>query len=176
MISDKLKLDEIDRKIISLLQEKPNLTHTEIAKNVNRSQPTIGMRVKKLKASGVFKVQAGVNLKNIELFAAIASISTETPEKVMKIAQICPFMINCFKITGEYNILLLLASNKLEDLDAIINNHFRSKDSAEKVKMELIIDVAKDFIMVIDFITQETHDPTDPDKCGPNCRHCKEIL
>jgi DNA-binding Lrp family transcriptional regulator len=48
MISDKLKLDDIDRKIITLVQGDPNLTHTQIAEQINRSQPTVGMRIKKL--------------------------------------------------------------------------------------------------------------------------------
>jgi len=40
MISDKLKLDDIDRRIITLVQDDPNLTHTQIAAKIDRSQPT----------------------------------------------------------------------------------------------------------------------------------------
>jgi hypothetical protein len=29
MISEKLKLDDVDRQIITLVQEDPNLTHTQ---------------------------------------------------------------------------------------------------------------------------------------------------
>ncbi|TFF92852.1 MAG: winged helix-turn-helix transcriptional regulator, partial [Promethearchaeota archaeon] len=43
MMSNVLEIDEVDRNIIELIQKKPNLTHTEIAKQVNRSQPTVGM-------------------------------------------------------------------------------------------------------------------------------------
>ena len=35
MISDKLKLDDIDRQIISLVQEDPDLPHTETASQIN---------------------------------------------------------------------------------------------------------------------------------------------
>ena len=38
MISEKLKLDSIDKQIISLVQEDPNLTHTQIAEKIDRSQ------------------------------------------------------------------------------------------------------------------------------------------
>ena len=48
MFSEKLKLDDVDRQIITLVQEDPHITHTQIAEKINRSQPTVGMRIKKL--------------------------------------------------------------------------------------------------------------------------------
>ncbi len=35
MISEKLKLDDIDRQIITLVQENPSLTHTQIAEKIS---------------------------------------------------------------------------------------------------------------------------------------------
>ena len=66
MISEKLKLDEIDRQIISLVQKDPALTHTEIADQINRSQPTVGMRIKKLEKSGILQFQPGINFRRVE--------------------------------------------------------------------------------------------------------------
>ncbi|KKK40589.1 MAG: putative HTH-type transcriptional regulator, partial [Candidatus Lokiarchaeum sp. GC14_75] len=71
MLSEKLKLDDIDRQIISLVQENPSLTHTEIATRVQRSQPTIGMRIKKLEKSGILQFQPGINFKVVDLFLAL---------------------------------------------------------------------------------------------------------
>ena len=48
MESKDFKIDEVDKSIIELIQKEPTLTHTEIAKKVNRSQPTIGTRIRKL--------------------------------------------------------------------------------------------------------------------------------
>lgn len=70
--SNMLKMDEIDRNIIQIIQEEPNLTHTQIAKMVNRSQPTVGMRIKKLEEAGVLKFQAGINIKSTDLILARA--------------------------------------------------------------------------------------------------------
>ena len=90
MISKKLKLDDIDRQIISIVQEDPNMTHTEIATRVNRSQPTIGMRLKKLEQSGVLQFQPGINFKMVELFLAIVNVKTRDPERLMEMARYCP--------------------------------------------------------------------------------------
>jgi DNA-binding Lrp family transcriptional regulator len=64
MESQVFKIDEIDKSIIELIQKEPMLTHTEIAKRVDRSQPTIGMRIRKLEKAGVLKFQAGINVQS----------------------------------------------------------------------------------------------------------------
>ena len=76
MISEKLKLDEIDRQIITLIQEDPNLTHTQIAEKINRSQPTVGMRIKKLEKEGILQFQPGINFKKVDLFLATVELNT----------------------------------------------------------------------------------------------------
>ncbi|MEJ2295901.1 MAG: winged helix-turn-helix transcriptional regulator, partial [Candidatus Lokiarchaeota archaeon] len=70
MESKVFQIDEIDRNIIELIQKEPTLTHTEIARRVNRSQPTIGMRIRKLEDSGVLRFQAGIDVKTMDLILA----------------------------------------------------------------------------------------------------------
>jgi len=101
MLSEKLKLDDIDRKIISLIQQEPNLTHTQIAKKINRSQPTVGMRIKKLEKSGILQFQPGINFKKVELFLAKVELKTKNPEEILEMAKFCPFMRNAFRLSGE---------------------------------------------------------------------------
>ena len=170
MISDKLKLDEIDRQIISIVQEEPNLTHTEIATRVNRSQPTIGMRIKKLEKSGVLQFQPGINFKKVELFLAIVNLKTRNPERMMEMARFCPFMLNAFRLSGEHNISLMITSSKLEKLDNVVNYHFRDNDDVQLVSMEIVTDIAKDLILPIDF-DSEDHEPNLEYGCGEKCKY-----
>ncbi|MFX1554025.1 MAG: Lrp/AsnC family transcriptional regulator, partial [Promethearchaeota archaeon] len=67
-MAEKIGIDEIDCKIMDLIQKEPSLTHTQIAEHVNRSQPTVGMRIKKLENLGVLKYQAGINIKVADLY------------------------------------------------------------------------------------------------------------
>jgi len=170
MISEKLKLDDIDRQIIMLVQKDPALTHTEIAQRINRSQPTVGMRIKKLEKSGILQFQPGINFKKVDLYLATVTLRTKNPDLMMEMARYCPFMLNAFRLSGEENILILLASSKLEKLDNIINYHFRNNPIITSVTMELIIDIAKDFIMPIDF-DSELHDPSIEKGCGEVCKY-----
>ena len=170
MISDKLKLDDIDRQIISLVQENPALTHTEIATKINRSQPTVGMRIKKLEKNGVLQFQPGINFKKVELHLATVEVKTKNPNHLMDMAKHCPFMLNAFKLSGEHNVCILLASSKLPKLDNIVNYHFRNNPDIQNASMEVVIEIAKDFILPIDF-DSEDHNPTIENGCGEKCKY-----
>ncbi len=172
-MTGKLKIDEIDRKIITLIQNEPNITHSEIAQKVDRSQPTVGMRLKKLTTSGILKIQAGLNFRTVDVFLAFVYLKTDDPEKVMSQAMHCPFMMNAYKLSGEYNILLSLASAKLEKLDGLVNSHFRNKDEIHSVKMEVVIDIAKDMVLPINFSLQ---DELNPGPGSGTCKHCLKYI
>ncbi len=169
MISDKLKLDDVDRKIITLVQEDPNITHTEIASRINRSQPTVGMRIKKLEKSGILQFQPGINFKKVDLFLATVELNTKKPDEIMEMAKCCPFMLNAFRLSGAHNVFILLASSKLEKLDNIVNFHFRAKAEVSMVSMEVVTEIAKDLILPIDF-DSENHEPNLEDGCGERCK------
>jgi len=167
----KLKLDDIDRKIITLIQKDPNITHSEIAQHVDRSQPTIGMRLKKLTNSGVLKIQAGLNFKTVDIFYAFVYIQTDDPDIIMEQAKHCPFMMNAYKLSGEYNIILTLASSRLDKLDAMVNSHFRIESKIHSVKMEVVIDIANDLVLPVNFALQDELDPS-----SGECEHCLKFL
>jgi DNA-binding Lrp family transcriptional regulator len=150
MMSEVFQIDDIDRRIIKLIQEKPNLTHTQIAKKVNRSQPTIGLRIRKLEQAGVLKFQAGLNMKAADLIFAKVEIQTNHPEHVLRLVKDCPFLINAFKLSGDFNVMLIAASFDLKHLDHIINAHFRSSSHITDVRIEVITDVLYDFVLPID--------------------------
>jgi len=48
--------------------------------------------------------------------------------------------------------------------------NFRNNSEVLSVSMEIIVDIAKDFILPIDF-DSENHDPTIEDGCGDKCKY-----
>ena len=151
MESKVFKIDEIDKNIIEIIQKEPMLTHTEIAKQVNRSQPTIGMRIRKLEKSGVLKFQAGINVKTVDLILARVDFQTLKPNDTIKLVKNCPYMLNAFRLSGISNFSILVVSDKLNQLDAIVNHHFRKDPNISEVRMNIITDVINDFVLPFDF-------------------------
>lgn len=150
MISEKIGIDDIDCQIMDLIQKQPNLTHTEIAEKVNRSQPTVGMRVKKLQKLGILKYQAGINIKAADLYFARAEIMTKNPSRIFDIVKNCPFMLTAFKLSGDNNISIIIAGLSLKDLDHVINHHLRGNPDVTNVHMDIVEDVVDDFVLPID--------------------------
>ncbi|MHA1340428.1 MAG: Lrp/AsnC family transcriptional regulator [Promethearchaeota archaeon] len=175
MLSDQYGLDEIDKNIIMLLQANPGITHSEIAKKIGRSQPAVGSRIHRLEEKGVISSQFGLNFKNAKINLIKVELATKEPEKVFQMAKYCPFVVNCMKLSGEYNIMLFLASSSLKKIDNVINYHFRNNKSITKVKMDIVTGFLKDFIMPINF-EMDTHDPDPLEGCGGKCSVRKQIL
>ncbi|MFX1258597.1 MAG: Lrp/AsnC family transcriptional regulator [Promethearchaeota archaeon] len=150
-MSEVLKMDDIDRSILQLVQEDPNVTHTQIARKINRSQPTVGMRIKRLEKAGVLQFQAGLNMKSLDLYFAKVELQSNNPKEILDLVKKCPFIFNAFRLSGTSNISVLITNSKLQNLDNIVNIHFRNNPNILNVSMELITEVVNDFILPIDF-------------------------
>jgi DNA-binding Lrp family transcriptional regulator len=164
MLSEKIGIDDIDCQIMDLIQKAPHLTHTEIATHINRSQPTVGMRIRKLEKLGVLKYQAGITLKNNDLCFARVDIQTNNPQESFKMVKKCPFLLNAFNLSGNKNISILVVGLNFRILEQIVNHHFRRNPAVTKVQMELIVEVAEDLVLPLNFNIEHTN----------NCPVCNE--
>ncbi|GAB4307583.1 MAG: winged helix-turn-helix transcriptional regulator [Promethearchaeota archaeon] len=163
-----LKLDEIDIKIISMLEEDPHLTHSEIARRIDRSQPAVGSRIHKLEARGILRTQIGVDFKEFPVRLLKVEMAVRDTSEILEMADCCPFVINCMRISGERNVMVLLASTSMKKLDAVVDYHFRDKPNITKVDMEVVTGFAKPFVLPVNF-DSEHHDPNPKTGCGEKC-------
>ena len=172
-------LDDIDKNIIQLLENDPLMTRSAIAKKLDRSQPAIGARIKKLRKSNLLKTQIGLDFKNIEdLNLVMVHINTKNPEALIEMGRVCPYVLNSFKTSGTNNIIMLMASSSLKRLDAVIDRHFRTNPDVEKVSMDLVVEIADKLILPIDLTAEKhMHDKEDPCSLYPLCfnqsKNCK---
>jgi len=146
-MSKVLEIDEVDKNIIQIIQKTPNLTHTEIAKKVNRSQPTVGMRIKKLEELGVLKFQAGINIKTADMLIARVELQTTNPEAIEQLVQKCPFMFNAFRLSGNSNMSIFITGFKLKDIENIVNFHFRKNPDISNVVMDIVTGIVNDLVL-----------------------------
>jgi DNA-binding Lrp family transcriptional regulator len=151
MVSNDAEVDEIDRKIIQIIQEEPNITHTEIANRIERSQPTVGLRIKKLEELGVLDFQAGINMKGAEdFYFGRVELHTNQPNKLLNTVEYCPLILNGFRISGKNNVSLLLSSIKLNHLENLVNFFFRDNLEVSNLEFTIITEVVEDFVLPMD--------------------------
>ena len=132
------KIDDIDKRIIEILQKNPSITHSQIAKNLARSQPAIGARIKKLSEKGILATQIGVDFSKDLVSSSLNLVKIEmsitNPKVVFDMVNFCPYIINALKLSGDYNIMIFMACSSLKRLDIILDKHFRNKDYVRKIK------------------------------------------
>jgi Lrp/AsnC family transcriptional regulator for asnA, asnC and gidA len=115
-------LDEIDRKIISQLQQEGRTSLKELSKVVGYTSMGVKKRLKSLMDRKVVKISALLNTKSLNLCAAIMFLETETAEVMHSLLERfkdCPRVVNIFTTLGGYNLIALVVAEDQETLESI---------------------------------------------------------
>ena len=119
------KLDNIDRKIIEMLQKNARTPVKEIAKEVFLSSPAVSARIEHLEKNGLITgyhaqinpVFLGYHIK------AFINLEVEPNQKkdFYPFIQSIPNVIECNCVTGDYSMLIEVAFRSTMELDHFIN-------------------------------------------------------
>ena len=161
-----LKIDEADKKIIEMIEKDPDITHSAIAKEIEKSQPAVGARIIKLERKHLLTKIVGFNVKKVDIKVAIVYVSTKDVEEIVKKVESCPFINHAFKISGEFNVLCFIAASDLQTIEKLVDLCFRRDKNVINVKTNILIESIHDFVVPIDFQIEDF----DGRHCGPNCQ------
>ena len=122
-----MKLDAIDQKLLMLLQQDSNQTVKALAQQLGKSTTPIFERIKKLEKEGIIEgYTARINAKKIGLkqivFIAI-SLQGHTRsylEKFVKEINNFPEVIECHRVSGNFDYLLKLVVQDIESYETFI--------------------------------------------------------
>ncbi len=163
-----LAIDQTDRKIVSVLAEKPELSQSEIGRLLKISQPAVGARIHKLREQGVIAHQIGVNLKKANLGIAKIDLSTNNSAKILEIFEKCPLFLNGFVTSGKHNLCLFLVIEDLASLDACMDSHIRGNPLVSDVELSVVVSSARDVVSPLKLIRRKT----EVSSCGEQCDKC----
>lgn len=118
-------LDEIDVKILSLLQKDARISVKTIAEKVFVSQPTVSARIDLLIKSGIIKgfyteIDNSVYDNVIKCYIQI-EVSPSLKEELYEIIKNTPEVIECDRVTGEYSLILKMIFKNTIEMDKYIN-------------------------------------------------------
>ena len=116
-----IKLDEINRKILSILQENSSITNSDLSKSIGLAPATTLERVKKLELSGVIKgyvalidqKQIG---KDITAFVEISmnNHSADSIKTFSREISAFPEVLECHHLAGDKDFLLKVVTENIE--------------------------------------------------------------
>ena len=169
MARESVKLDQKDRKIITLLHDNRDISQEEISKIIKLSQPSVAMRIKKLKERGILDQIVGVNLNKVGIYVATVMVRTTNSTKILNMFRNCPFFLNGFVISGENNLFLLFAGEDLASLESIIDERLRPDPDVQSADFNIVISSIKDFVMPVRMVERPLKAPP----CGIEYKECQ---
>lgn len=145
--SETMRLDEKDKIIMTMYATIPDVSQEEIAKKIGLTQPSVALRVRKLKDSGALEVQTGINPFKMGLFMAKVDVTSNNPVPILDMFRECPYFANGFTVSGKHNLCLMFMSKRITTIESIVNHHIRSLPSVSDLEFNIIIDSAKSVVV-----------------------------
>jgi Lrp/AsnC family transcriptional regulator for asnA, asnC and gidA len=115
-------MDEIDKKIISILQEDSRASLSSIGKKLGMSHVAISKRLKNL-CKELVKISTGLNAKCLNFRIAIVNAEVETLQRLQELINMfskCPRIVFLTTTTGAYNLMTVMVAEDSDTLNAII--------------------------------------------------------
>jgi Lrp/AsnC family transcriptional regulator for asnA, asnC and gidA len=141
-------LDEIDTKILELLEEDARRSFTEMAEKLKISESSIRKRVSALQKEGVIK-KFTIKVDHAKLglnTAAIVGIDVDS-DKMLEIAQeLCDFKdVKCVATSsGDHMIMLEVWAKNGKELNNLISEKIGKIDGVRQICPALILEKLKD--------------------------------
>ncbi|TKC91506.1 Lrp/AsnC family transcriptional regulator [Trinickia terrae] len=132
-------LDEIDLKILRLLQANGRLTNAEIAAEISLSAPACWKRLKRLEEDVVQGYHATLNQKalGLKLFAFVNIMLDNHSEKSMRAFEAgvmaFPNVVACHNISGRYDYLLQIVVHDMEEFHEVAMHKIRVLGNVKEI-------------------------------------------
>jgi DNA-binding Lrp family transcriptional regulator len=168
-------LDEVDRKIVSQLQQDGRTTLEELAKSVGFTSMGIKKRLQKLLSNDSLKVSAMVNPFSFKLSPAIVLLEMENAKAMQNLLnrfKDCPRVIQIFKTMGGYNLIGLVVAEDKDTLESISVEKcsLRSSSGIRRSEFYPIGDIYfSPFLSVREHLAHKERTVT---PCNVDCRPC----
>ena len=118
-------MDNIDRKILTILQDNARTPLKVIAEQVFLSSPAVSTRIERLEAAGLItsyqaQLSAAAMGYQIKAFISLEVEPRQKPEFYPYVEK-CPNVMECNCVTGDYSMLLKVCFHTTQELDQFIN-------------------------------------------------------
>lgn len=120
-----MAIDKLNWMILKYLQDNARMSHVQIGKRVGISSPAVSERIKKMEDAEIIEtyttmispLKAGYQLKAIITLRAFMGMLKPFLEKVKSYDEV----INCYRITGNENIVLEVVLKNQNHLESFID-------------------------------------------------------
>jgi Lrp/AsnC family transcriptional regulator for asnA, asnC and gidA len=139
-------IDDLDRRIIGLLQEDGRASNTQIARALGLTEATIRKRVRRLMADGVLNIGAMPTARTVNRMSSVViglSIALDYARVAAERLAQCPAVSYVGLSTGRYDIIVEAFFQSHEELLAFITGDLAAIEGVRNVETSLILEIVK---------------------------------
>lgn len=145
-----MRFDDIDMRILALLQDNGRMTNVELAERVGLTAPPCLRRVRALEQSGAITgyyaaLDPAALGYNLTVFAMV-SLKSQAESDLLAfqehVAEI-PEVRECHMLNGEIDFILKIVSTDLQSFQRILTTKLTAAPNVEHVKTSLTIRTSK---------------------------------
>ncbi len=177
-----MELDDIDKQIINKLFENGRESLTSLNKSIFKSDQEsmshsgIKKRILKLKNSEVLKIQANINITNLNYKVMFILLEMKNYSEVQKIINgysSCPRVFLLTHVTGQFNLLMGIIGQNLDVLHRYLN--YCGPTNKEGILHSQVLFVSN--FIVPKFIPLNLFGKGSQEhRCGNICKDCEAFL
>ncbi len=171
-------MDDIDKKLVSILQKNGRTSLSDIGKQLGMSHVAVSKRLDKLVGSNLVQITAGVNSEFLDtkvFFMGLETEDMEVAERIQEDYKNCPRLLMFAPVTGRYNIFAVMVAEDTWSLESIIGTcSMRTEPGVRRSESWFGNAPVYPKFIPLDLAPKSTGSPTSP--CGRNCGSCKRYL
>jgi len=117
-------MDDVNRRILDILQVEGRISMTELGQKVSLSVPAVTERVRKLEDQGIIEgYKAQINPEKLQkTVKAFILIKTHRCKAFREFCKESSLVIECHRLTGEYSYLVKVVTESYHLLEQFIDS------------------------------------------------------
>ncbi|ALN73048.1 Lrp/AsnC family transcriptional regulator [Aureimonas sp. AU20] len=124
-----MEIDDADRRILQVIQQKPDLTMRELGEQTGLSHTPCWRRLQRLQDAGILSEKrylvdpeaVGFDIV-VFCFVRIVEHRRERLQEFEKAVADVPEILQCYSLSGEHDYLLQVVSRSVRDYEATVKN------------------------------------------------------
>jgi Lrp/AsnC family transcriptional regulator, leucine-responsive regulatory protein len=136
-----VKLDAVDRRIVSELQRDARLAMPILAERAGVSAPACYRRVRRLRETGVIEREIAVVAPrtlgwplSMIVLVTLDREDSRTADRIRRKLEVESAVIEAWQITGEYDFAVRIIARDMEDYDALTHRIFVQDENVRSFK------------------------------------------
>lgn len=145
-----VELDDIDKKILQMLQRDASQTNEAIGAKVNKSTATVHARIRRLKENGYIKRivavldnrkidRSQIAFSQVYLKSHTKECLKEFKEEIAKFDEV----LECFQMTGTFDFILRIATRNIDDYNLFYNEKLATLSGISTVQTFFVMSEIK---------------------------------